>query len=83
MTMVKKDTGDAQKIYSALTAEMKHSTKAELDPDTLFDYILTSSFIDGKWKGPSHAYILHWIEKNWLYHGNSTQCFGDDTLKKF
>ena len=57
--LVRKHTGNAQKIYGALTAEMKHSTKAELDADTLLDYIITPRFNDGKWKGTSHAYILH------------------------
>ena len=81
--LVRKYTGNAQKIYSTLIEEMKHSTKAELDADTLLDYVITSRFNDGKWKGTSHAYILHWIEQIRLYHENSAQRFGEDALKKF
>ena len=46
-------TSDAQKIYSALAEDMKHSTKTDFDADSLLDYIITSRFEDGNWKGTS------------------------------
>ena len=62
---------------------MTLSTTAEISSDDLLEYILTSCFNNGKWKGIAHGYILHWLEQVQLYHENSQQQFEDQTLKKF
>ena len=54
---------DAQAIYKELKAKMMSSTTAEISLDDLLEYILTSHFNDGKWKGTAHGYILHWLEQ--------------------
>ena len=74
---------DAQAIYKELKAKMTSSTTAEISSDDLLEYILTSRFNDGKWRGTAHRYILHWLEQVQLYHENSQQQFEDQTLKKF
>ena len=62
---------------------MTSSTTAEISSDDLLEYILTSCFNNGKWKGTAHGYILHLLEQVQLYHENSQQRFQDETLKKF
>ena len=42
--LLRKYSSNAQKICSALIKEIKHSTKAEFNSDSLLDYIITSHF---------------------------------------
>src|SRR5687767_2079117 len=54
---------DAQTIYKELTAYAKQSTKATMDASTLLSYITTTNLGDGKWKGPTHGFVLYWQDQ--------------------
>ena len=50
------------------------STKASMEASSLLSHITTSKLDDGKWKGTTHAYILHWQDQVRKYHDlNPTQ----------
>ena len=53
-------TYDAQTFYKELLDYALTSTKVTMDTTALVSYITTSNINDGKWKGTSHAYIIHW-----------------------
>ena len=57
-------TFDAQKIYKLLSNYAMHSTKASMDTSSRLSYITTTNLADGKWRGTSHAFILHWQNLN-------------------
>ena len=44
------------------------SIKAFLDSSSLLTYLTTIQLGDGKWKGGTHAFILHWQNQVWKYH---------------
>jgi hypothetical protein len=52
-------TSDAQGIYKELCKYALQSTKASLDSASLLAYITSAKLGDGKWKGTTHAFILH------------------------
>ena len=64
---------DAQKIYKELSEYVKHSTKATMGASTLLSYITTTNLSDGKWKGTTHAFILHWQDQIQKYHDLTPQ----------
>ncbi|HEY9711418.1 MAG TPA: hypothetical protein V6D48_24640 [Oculatellaceae cyanobacterium] len=59
---------DAQKIYKELSEYAMKSTKAAMDASTLLSYITTTNLADGKWRGTTHAFILHWQDQVRKYH---------------
>ena len=59
---------DAQKIYKELSDYAMKSTKATTDASSLLSYITTSNPADGKWKGTTYAFILHWQNQVHKYH---------------
>ena len=59
---------DAQKIYDELSEYAKKSTKATMDAASMLSYITTTSLADGKWRGTTHAFILHWQDQVRKYH---------------
>jgi len=61
-------TFDAQKIYRELSAYAMQSTKASMDASSLLSYITSTNLGDGKWKGTTHAFILHWQDQVRRYH---------------
>ena len=75
-------TYDAQTIYKELLDYASTSTKATMDATALLSYITTSNINDGKWKGTSHAYIIHWQDQVRKYHDlNPSQTLSDDILR--
>lgn len=52
-------TYNAQLIYKELQEYALVSTKATMEASSLLSYNTMSNLGDGKWKGPTHAYILH------------------------
>jgi hypothetical protein len=71
---------DAQSIYAELLQYALKSTKASLDSATLLAYITSAKLSDGKWKGRTHALVLHWQDQVRLFGdlvGNHTY-FTDD-----
>ena len=44
------------------------STKASIDASSLLTYLTTTRLGDGKWKGTTHAFILHWQDQVKKYH---------------
>ena len=50
---------DAQAIYRELSAYAMLLTKATMTAPALLSYITTTTQGDGKWKGTTHAFILH------------------------
>ena len=59
---------DAQLIYKELCEYALQSTKASLDSSSLLTYLTTIRLGDGKWKGGTHAFILHWQDQVRKYH---------------
>jgi len=51
---------DAQKIYAELSEYALKSTTASMNASDMLTYITTVRLGDGKWKGSTHAFILHW-----------------------
>ena len=75
-------THDAQSIYKELLAYAQQSTKASMNASNLLSYISTTRLDDGKWKGTTHAFILHWQDQVRKYHDlNPQQVLLDDFLK--
>jgi hypothetical protein len=66
-------TFDAQKIYKELSEYAMKSTKATMDASSLLSYITTTNLADGKWKGTTHAFILHWQDQIRKYHDLTPQ----------
>jgi hypothetical protein len=54
---------DAQAIYTELSQYTLKSTKASLDSDMLLAYITSAKLGNGKWKGTTHAFVLHWQDQ--------------------
>ena len=72
-------TYDVQTIYKELQDYALMSTKATMDATALLSYITTSNISDGKWKGTTHAYIIHWQDQVHKYHDLSPgQTLSDD-----
>ena len=59
---------DAQAIFKELCDYALSSTKASMDASSLLTYITTTRLGDGKWKGTTHAFILHWQDQIRKYH---------------
>ena len=59
---------NAQLIYKELSEYALQSTKASLDASSLLTYLTTNRLGDGKWKGTTHAFILHWQDQVRKYH---------------
>ena len=59
---------NAQQIYKELKEYALQSTKATMDASSLLSYITTVKLGDGKWKGTTHAFILHWQDQIRKYH---------------
>lgn len=59
---------DAQKIYTELSEYAMKSTKAMMEAASLLSYITTTNLADGKWRGTTHAFILHWKDQVRKYH---------------
>ncbi len=51
---------DAQAIYKYLVIYSKSSTKATLDCASILEYLTSARLGDGKWKGNTQSFILHW-----------------------
>ncbi|HEY9709440.1 MAG TPA: hypothetical protein V6D48_14650 [Oculatellaceae cyanobacterium] len=75
-------TYDAQQIYKELQEYALLSTKATMDASSLLSYITTSNLGDGKWKGTTHAYILHWQDQVRKYHDLSPSQALSDNLQR-
>ncbi len=73
------DQSDAQKIYAALVDNYTKQTQAKLDSKSLFQYLSTSK-VD-EWKGPTHSYIVHWLEQVRLFHTIAPGKIGDEQLR--
>ena len=72
-------TYDAQLIYKELQDYALLSTKATMDASSLLSYITSSNLGDGKWKGTTHAYIIHWQDQVRIYHDlNPNHALSDD-----
>lgn len=75
-------TYDAQTIYKELQQYALQSTKANMDASSLLAYITTSNLGDGKWRGTTHAYILHWQDQVRKYHDlKPNQTLSNDILR--
>ena len=64
---------DAQQIYKELSAYAMHSTKAAMTASSLLSYITSTNLGDGKWKGTTHACILHWQDQIQKHHDLNPQ----------
>src|SRR5687767_10007925 len=54
---------DAQTIYKELTMYAMQPTKATMNALTILSYITTTNLGDGKWKGSTHGFVLHWQDQ--------------------
>ena len=75
-------TYNAQIIYKELQQYALQSTKANMDASSLLAYVTTSNLGDGKWRGTTHAYILHWQDQVRKYHDlKPGQVLSNDILR--
>ena len=75
-------TYNAQAIYRELQQYALLSTKANMDASSLLAYITTSNLGDGKWRGTTHAFILHWQDQVRKYHDlKPNQALSNDILR--
>ena len=56
-------TRDARHVYKEFKEHCEQSTKATIDRDAILTYLTTARLGDGSWKGTTHAFILHWVDK--------------------
>ena len=71
------DKHDAHNMYAALVRHQTKSTKAELTSEELMDYLISSKINDGKWRGTTESYILHWHKQLRQYNKVSPAKFVD------
>ena len=72
-------TFNLQKIYQELQGYAKLSTTACMVAASLLSYNNTFNLEDGKWKGITHAYNLHWQDHACEYHDlTPTQVLADN-----
>jgi len=60
-----------QDIWCNITNAAKASTLAEIKANSLLQYITSVKFDDGKWRGTSKDFIVHWCEQ---LHQYNTLC---------
>ena len=65
-------TSNAQKIYEELLMHYNTSIKADAEAEDILHYLITARVDDGKWKGDTHSFILHWEKQVELYNDKST-----------
>ena len=58
---------DAQAVYIKLLNHAKSSTQAAIESSNILSYITSARIGDGKWRGTTESYILHWQEQVRLY----------------
>jgi len=63
-----------------IIAACESSTSAEIKANSLLQYITFVKFDDGKWRGTSKDFIIHWCEQLWQY---STLCGKPGTAAQF
>jgi len=51
----------------------KNSTSAEIKANAHLQYITSIKYDDGKWRGTSKAFIIHWCEQLWQYNQLSSK----------
>jgi len=69
---------DAPASYRELSAYAMKSAKATMNASALLSYINTTMLGDGKWKGLTHAFILHWQDQVRKYHELSPNRLSED-----
>jgi len=57
-----------QNIWEEITYVCENSTSAEIKANALLQYITSVKYDDGKWRGTSKAFIIHWCEQLWQYN---------------
>jgi len=69
-----------QDIWCNITNAAKASTSAEIKANSLLQYITSVKFEDGKWRGTSKDFIVHWCEQLRQYN---TLCGKAGTVAQF
>ena len=64
-------TSNAQKIYDELLAHHNTSTKADAEAEDILHYLITAKVDDGKWKGDTDSFLLHWEKQVEIYNDKS------------
>jgi len=57
-----------QDIWRDMTNATKASTLAEIKANSLLQYITSVKFDDGKWRGMSKDFIVHWCKQLCQYN---------------
>ena len=52
--------------WEKMVRTVEQSVSAELTASTILTYITSIKFDDGKWRGTSKDFIIHWCEQVWL-----------------
>jgi len=52
-----------QDIWHNITKATEASTSAEIKANSLLQYIMSVKFDDGKWRGTSKDFIVHWCKQ--------------------
>jgi len=69
-----------QDIWQDITKAAKASTSAEIKANSLLQYIMSEKLDDGKWRGMSKDFIVHWCEQLRQYN---TLCRKAGTVAQF
>jgi len=71
--VINHDNQEVQLILEELTFTCENSTSAEIKANSLLQYIMSVKYDDGKWRGKSKAFIIHWCEQLWQYNKLSSR----------
>ena len=56
-------TCNAQMAFKELKEHALESTSAKISSSQLLTYITSATITDGKWRGTTSAFIIHWQEQ--------------------
>jgi len=61
--IINQNNWQVQDIWEEITFTCENSTSAEIKANALLQYTTSVKYDDGKWRGTSKAFIIHWCEQ--------------------
>ena len=58
---------NVQEVFHKLSEYSQSSTQASIDTADLLSYVNRVNLHKSNWRGTSHAFILYWCDKVWMY----------------
>jgi len=66
--IINQNNGQGQDIWEEITFACENSMSVEVKANALLQYITSVKYDDGKWRGTSKAFIIHWCKQLWQYN---------------